>query len=67
MYVCMYVCMSGYAFRNAWTDFDKTLHGKSCGHGTLHNALKFFVQGCHMFLNAVTLQRCARFGQKFGW
>ena len=55
MYVCLYVCLSGYAFRNAWTDFDETLCGRSCGHGTLHNALNFFVQGCHMFLNAVTL------------
>ena len=66
MYVRPSVCPAMHS-QNAWTDFDKTLHGKTCGHGTLHNALNFFVQGCYMFLNAVTLQRCARFGQNFGW
>ena len=64
--VCVSVCLSGYAFQNAWTDFDETLRGRSCGHRDLAQCPYFFVQGCHMFLNAVTLQCWARFVRNFG-
>ena len=54
MYVCLSVCpsvcLSGYAFQNAWTDFDETLRGRSCGHGTLHNTLDFLFRVAKHFL-----------------